>query len=80
MSSTKQLTGSGHFFVFTEPKSAFIRFLFFSVVPLCYFDVQLPGCGGVPNPLSFDAVNVRGTVFNNIRMHVTHPLSLFFCH
>jgi len=29
MSSTKQLTGSGHFFVFTEPKSAFIRFLFF---------------------------------------------------
>ena len=29
MSSTKKLTGSGHFFVFTEPKSAFIRFLFF---------------------------------------------------
>ena len=29
MPSTKQLTGSGHFFVFTEPKGAFNRFLFF---------------------------------------------------
>ena len=69
MSSTRQLTGSGHFFVFIKPKSAFIRFLVFSVVPLCYFDVQLPGCGRVPNVLSFHAVNVRGTVFNKIDYH-----------